>query len=88
MYDLKECERGPRMDELSVKRLLYADDQVFLAPLACELKEMVNKMNDSLKIRNPYTPGVMVESPPTKTDKTFIESSYKQLAWGSEFNIR
>ncbi|GBP93685.1 hypothetical protein EVAR_98930_1 [Eumeta japonica] len=31
MYDLKECERGPRMDELSVKRLLYADDQVFLA---------------------------------------------------------
>ncbi|GBP89198.1 hypothetical protein EVAR_60377_1 [Eumeta japonica] len=37
------------MDELSVKCFLYADDQVLLAPSACGLQEMVNKMNDSVK---------------------------------------
>ncbi|GBP16952.1 hypothetical protein EVAR_101971_1 [Eumeta japonica] len=37
------------MDELLVKCLLYADDQVILAPLACGLQEMVIKMNDSFK---------------------------------------
>ncbi|GBP57263.1 hypothetical protein EVAR_44080_1 [Eumeta japonica] len=31
------------MDELSVKCLLYADDQVILALLACELQEMLIK---------------------------------------------
>ncbi|GBP70995.1 Retrovirus-related Pol polyprotein from type-2 retrotransposable element R2DM; Endonuclease [Eumeta japonica] len=39
LYDLKEyeyeCEL--RMNELSVKCLLYADDQVILAPSACGL---------------------------------------------------
>ncbi|GBP65314.1 hypothetical protein EVAR_48020_1 [Eumeta japonica] len=39
------------MDELSVKRLLYIDDQVILAPSACGLQEMVNKMNNSFKKR-------------------------------------
>ncbi|GBP20885.1 hypothetical protein EVAR_80704_1 [Eumeta japonica] len=34
---------------LSVKCLLYADDQVIIAPSACGLQEMVNKMNDSVK---------------------------------------
>ncbi|GBP13558.1 hypothetical protein EVAR_6905_1 [Eumeta japonica] len=37
------------MNEQSVKCLLYADDQVILAPSACGLQEMVNKMNDSVK---------------------------------------
>ncbi|GBP82399.1 hypothetical protein EVAR_49709_1 [Eumeta japonica] len=37
------------MDELSVKCLLYPDDQVILAPWACGLHEMENKMNDSVK---------------------------------------
>ncbi|GBP46935.1 hypothetical protein EVAR_30967_1 [Eumeta japonica] len=49
LYDLKECEYGLRMDELSVKCLLYADDQVILSPSASELQEMVSKMNDSVK---------------------------------------
>ncbi|GBP72769.1 hypothetical protein EVAR_4653_1 [Eumeta japonica] len=40
------------MDELYVKRLLYADKQVILAPSACKPKEMV-KMNDSIKKRAP-----------------------------------
>ncbi|GBP89333.1 hypothetical protein EVAR_65165_1 [Eumeta japonica] len=44
-----ECEL--RIDELSVKCLMYADDQVILAPLACGLQEMINKMNDSVKKR-------------------------------------
>ncbi|GBP40105.1 hypothetical protein EVAR_33681_1 [Eumeta japonica] len=54
MYDdLKEYECGLRMDELSVKCLLYDDDRVILvpAPSACGLQETVNKMNDSAKKR-------------------------------------
>ncbi|GBP75778.1 hypothetical protein EVAR_60091_1 [Eumeta japonica] len=51
LYDLKEYERGLRMEELSVKCLLYADDQIILAPLACGLQEMENQMNDSVKKR-------------------------------------
>ncbi|GBP70798.1 hypothetical protein EVAR_52925_1 [Eumeta japonica] len=39
------------MDEISVKCLLYADDQVILSWLACGLQEIVNKMNDSVKKR-------------------------------------
>ncbi|GBP32918.1 hypothetical protein EVAR_20095_1 [Eumeta japonica] len=52
MYDLKEYERGLRMDELSVKCLLYSDDQVILALSACGPQEMVNKMNGSVKKRS------------------------------------
>ncbi|GBP77107.1 hypothetical protein EVAR_61109_1 [Eumeta japonica] len=37
------------MDELSVKCLLHANDQVILVPSACGLQEMVNKMNDFVK---------------------------------------
>ncbi|GBP55157.1 hypothetical protein EVAR_90179_1 [Eumeta japonica] len=37
------------MDELSVKCLLHADDQVILTPSVCELQEMVTKMNDFIK---------------------------------------
>ncbi|GBP51163.1 hypothetical protein EVAR_97987_1 [Eumeta japonica] len=37
LYDLKEYECGLRMDELSIKCLLYANDQVNLGPSACEL---------------------------------------------------
>ncbi|GBO99699.1 hypothetical protein EVAR_795_1 [Eumeta japonica] len=40
------------MDELSVKCLLYADDQVILAPSSCGLQKMVNKKNDSIKNRS------------------------------------
>ncbi|GBP45683.1 hypothetical protein EVAR_35951_1 [Eumeta japonica] len=52
LYDLKEYECGLRMDELSVKFLLYADNQVILALLACGIQEMVNKMNTSVKKRS------------------------------------
>ncbi|GBP65226.1 hypothetical protein EVAR_49026_1 [Eumeta japonica] len=54
-----EC--GLRTDELSVKRLLYVDDRVILAPSACELQEIGNKMNDSVKKR-----GMKVKSRKTK----------------------
>ncbi|GBP50557.1 hypothetical protein EVAR_29315_1 [Eumeta japonica] len=40
------------MDELSVKCLLYADDQVILALSACVLQDMVDKMIDSVKKRD------------------------------------
>ncbi|GBP48947.1 hypothetical protein EVAR_32282_1 [Eumeta japonica] len=38
------------MDELSVKCLLYAEDQEILVPTLCKL-QMVTKMNDSVKKR-------------------------------------
>ncbi|GBP35088.1 hypothetical protein EVAR_28285_1 [Eumeta japonica] len=38
LYDLKGYECGLRMDELFVKCLLYADDQVILASSACGLQ--------------------------------------------------
>ncbi|GBP21385.1 hypothetical protein EVAR_11986_1 [Eumeta japonica] len=41
-----------RIDVLSVKYLLYADDQVIPSPQVCRLQEMVNKMNDSVKKRD------------------------------------
>ncbi|GBP76168.1 hypothetical protein EVAR_49965_1 [Eumeta japonica] len=40
LYYLKEYECGLRMDELSIKCLLYANDQVILVPSACILQEM------------------------------------------------
>ncbi|GBO98641.1 Retrovirus-related Pol polyprotein from type-2 retrotransposable element R2DM; Endonuclease [Eumeta japonica] len=51
LYDLKEYECWLGMDKVSIKCLLYANDQVILAPSACGLQEMVNKMNDSIKKR-------------------------------------
>ncbi|GBP31297.1 hypothetical protein EVAR_31422_1 [Eumeta japonica] len=42
---------GLRIDELSIKCLLYADDQVILALSKYRLQEMVNKVNDSVKRR-------------------------------------
>ncbi|GBP53008.1 hypothetical protein EVAR_80969_1 [Eumeta japonica] len=64
LIDLKEYECGLRMDKLSVKCLLYADDQVILAPSACRLQEMPNKMNDSVKkrhgqIESTYKPSIV-----------------------------
>ncbi|GBP82237.1 hypothetical protein EVAR_54982_1 [Eumeta japonica] len=50
LYDLKEYECGLRMDERSVKSLLYTDDQVILALSACELKEVVTTMKILLRI--------------------------------------
>ncbi|GBP42564.1 hypothetical protein EVAR_82014_1 [Eumeta japonica] len=47
----EEYECGLRMDEMFVKCLLYADDQVIPVSSACGLQEMVNKMNDSVKKR-------------------------------------
>ncbi|GBP72567.1 hypothetical protein EVAR_89663_1 [Eumeta japonica] len=51
LYDLKEYECGLRMDVLSAKCLLYAAGQIILAPSACGLQEMVNKINDFVKKR-------------------------------------
>ncbi|KAI5644595.1 reverse transcriptase (RNA-dependent DNA polymerase) domain-containing protein [Phthorimaea operculella] len=48
-HDLKESVCGLRMNDLLVKCLLYADDQVILASSAEELQEMVNIMNKALK---------------------------------------
>ncbi|GBP79033.1 hypothetical protein EVAR_56648_1 [Eumeta japonica] len=47
--DEKVNENGWRIDELSIKCLLYVDDQVIFAPSPCELQKMVNKMNGSFK---------------------------------------
>ncbi|GBP60758.1 hypothetical protein EVAR_41097_1 [Eumeta japonica] len=52
LYDLKEYECGLRMDELSVKCLLYADNQVILAPSMCRLQEMGLMMEPEGKHRN------------------------------------
>ncbi|GBP52308.1 hypothetical protein EVAR_38454_1 [Eumeta japonica] len=50
---LKFLYRGSSAsDELPVKCLLYANDQVIRASSACELQKMTNKMNDSVKIRS------------------------------------
>ncbi|KAI5644400.1 reverse transcriptase (RNA-dependent DNA polymerase) domain-containing protein [Phthorimaea operculella] len=49
LTDLKESECGLRMNDLLVKCLLYADDQVILASSAEELQEIVNIMNEALK---------------------------------------
>ncbi|GBP82605.1 Retrovirus-related Pol polyprotein from transposon TNT 1-94 [Eumeta japonica] len=49
LRDIEKYKFGLRIDELSVKCLLYADDQVILAQSACELQEIVTKMNDSVK---------------------------------------
>ncbi|KAI5632627.1 reverse transcriptase (RNA-dependent DNA polymerase) domain-containing protein [Phthorimaea operculella] len=49
LTDLKESECGLRTNDLLVKCLLYADDQVILASSAEELQEMVNIMNEALK---------------------------------------
>ncbi|CAG5039926.1 unnamed protein product [Parnassius apollo] len=46
---VEEC--GLRMGELTIKCLLYADDQVILASSAAELQMMVTLMNRSLKER-------------------------------------
>ncbi|GBP45691.1 hypothetical protein EVAR_35960_1 [Eumeta japonica] len=43
------------MHELSVKCLLCNEDQVILAPSACELRDMVTEINDSLKKKLPTT---------------------------------
>ncbi|GBP58705.1 hypothetical protein EVAR_97109_1 [Eumeta japonica] len=42
LHDLKEYECGLRMDEVSVKCLLYADDQIILASSACEQQKMMS----------------------------------------------
>ncbi|GBP15722.1 Retrovirus-related Pol polyprotein from type-1 retrotransposable element R2 [Eumeta japonica] len=55
LYELEEYEFGQKMDELPVKCLLYADDQVILAQSTCGLQEMVNKMNNSVKKRGMNT---------------------------------
>ncbi|GBP52721.1 hypothetical protein EVAR_43922_1 [Eumeta japonica] len=41
--------KGLRIDELSLKCLLYAEDQVILAASASELQKMVTKMNVLLR---------------------------------------
>ena len=46
---LKESDYGIRMNGLTVKCLLYADDQVLLASSEEELQEMVNMLHGSLK---------------------------------------
>ncbi|GBP42407.1 hypothetical protein EVAR_30040_1 [Eumeta japonica] len=52
LYILKEYECGLSTEELSVECLLHAEDQVIRAPSKCELQDMVNEMNDSVKKRS------------------------------------
>ena len=49
LADLKESECGLRLNELPVKCLLYADDQVLLASSAEQLQDMVTLMNEAFK---------------------------------------
>ncbi|GBP63657.1 hypothetical protein EVAR_47996_1 [Eumeta japonica] len=51
LYDLKENKCELRMDELSVKCVLYAGNQAILARSACGLQEIDNKINDYVKKR-------------------------------------
>ncbi|GBP53546.1 Transposon TX1 uncharacterized 149 kDa protein [Eumeta japonica] len=51
LYYLNKYECKLRMDELSIKELMYADDQVILAPSACGLQEIDNEMDDFVKRR-------------------------------------
>ncbi|GBP82571.1 hypothetical protein EVAR_87817_1 [Eumeta japonica] len=51
LHDLKEYEYGLRMDKLSAKCLLYADDQVILAPLAFELQEIAKPVNGKVMVK-------------------------------------
>ncbi|GBP69658.1 hypothetical protein EVAR_49910_1 [Eumeta japonica] len=66
------------MDELSVNCLLYTDDQVILAPSACELQEMVNKMNDSVKKR-----GMKVNFGKTKIRMTECDILIEGIRFGN-----
>ncbi|GBP40800.1 hypothetical protein EVAR_87061_1 [Eumeta japonica] len=52
LYDLKQYKRGLRRAELAVKCLLYADDQVLLAPSASGQQEMINKRNEPVNKRD------------------------------------
>ncbi|GBP28598.1 hypothetical protein EVAR_85797_1 [Eumeta japonica] len=51
LHNFKIYEYGLRLDKLSVKYILYADEQVILVPSACGLQEIVTEMNDSVKKR-------------------------------------
>ncbi|GBP17787.1 hypothetical protein EVAR_102646_1 [Eumeta japonica] len=51
LYDLKNYDCRLRMDELSVKCRLYADDQISLMLSMCGLQEMVTKINNSVEKR-------------------------------------
>ncbi|GBP13423.1 hypothetical protein EVAR_4181_1 [Eumeta japonica] len=51
LHNLKEYECGLRMDELSVKCLLYADDQKILAPSACEVQGRQGKGGRTWQIK-------------------------------------
>ncbi|CAG5002623.1 unnamed protein product [Parnassius apollo] len=61
LQTLKDEECGLRMGELTVKCLLYADDQVIFASSAAELQMMVTSMNWALKER-----GIKVNASKTK----------------------
>ncbi|CAG4947225.1 unnamed protein product [Parnassius apollo] len=61
LQTLKDEECGLRMGELTVKCLLYADDQVIFASSAAELQMMVTLMNWALKER-----GMKVNASKTK----------------------
>ncbi|GBP60972.1 hypothetical protein EVAR_51535_1 [Eumeta japonica] len=59
-FEEYECEL--RMGELSVRCVLYADDQVILALSTCELQEKITKMKNSVKKVN----GVKVNASKSK----------------------
>ncbi|CAG4960734.1 unnamed protein product [Parnassius apollo] len=61
LQTLKDEECGLRMGELTVKYLLYADDQIIFASSAAELQMMVTLMNWELKER-----GMKVNASKTK----------------------
>ncbi|GBP58631.1 hypothetical protein EVAR_38870_1 [Eumeta japonica] len=62
------------MDELSLKCLLYADDQIIVAASAYGLQEMVNKMNDSVKKRDMKT--LIPSRPRTSTRGTLVQRTH------------
>ncbi|KAI5639977.1 reverse transcriptase (RNA-dependent DNA polymerase) domain-containing protein [Phthorimaea operculella] len=77
LTDLKESVCGLRMNDLLVKCLLYADDQVILASSAEELQEMVNIMNEALKkkgmkVNVSKTKAMVLEREDSTTESTIM----------------
>ncbi|GBP10214.1 hypothetical protein EVAR_77611_1 [Eumeta japonica] len=73
VHYLEEYDCGLRMDELFVKCLLYADDQIIFALSACELLEMVFERGGSVSCIKDGQHGVC-------TDINKCQSFYRTIA--------
>ncbi|GBP35882.1 hypothetical protein EVAR_23131_1 [Eumeta japonica] len=74
------------MGELSVKSLLYTDDQIILAPPACEVQTIVLKLNKfvkerGMKVNVSKTKVVVLERNESKTECDIFIVSVLTMAW-------